>query len=81
MNWQTIKEDWSRLMESASKRWPRLDASDLRQVAGNRTTLMEALQDEYGMSLEEAGVEVDRWADTVSEHGKTEGAAGQEKRS
>jgi hypothetical protein len=74
MNWQTIKEEWPRVHEAAAKRWPRLDEKTLRQVAGNRTMLMEALQEEYGMTLEEAGVEVDRWADTVSEHGVTDDA-------
>ncbi|HEX7004251.1 MAG TPA: hypothetical protein VF168_08695 [Trueperaceae bacterium] len=69
MNWQTIKDDWQRLKPAAAGRWPRLDERTLRQIAGNRTRLMEALQDEYDLTLEEAGVEVDRWADTVSEHG------------
>ena len=69
MNWQTIKDDWSRLSTVAAERWPELDARTLKRIAGNRTSLMEALQDEYDLTLEEAGVEADRWADTVSEHG------------
>jgi uncharacterized protein YjbJ (UPF0337 family) len=70
MNWQTIKDDWPRLKGAARERWPRLGDNTLQQVAGNRTALMEALQEEYGWPLERAGVEADRWADTVSEHGK-----------
>ncbi|MEX2543357.1 MAG: hypothetical protein WD314_16245 [Trueperaceae bacterium] len=74
MNWQRIKEDWSVLREAARERWPELDGKTLEQAAGNRTALMEALQNEYGWTLERAGVEVDRWADTVSEHGSGETA-------
>lgn len=73
MNWLTIKDDWERLRASAHERWPRLGDEALERIAGNRTALMEALQDEYQMSLEEAGVEADRWADTVSEHSEVEG--------
>jgi uncharacterized protein YjbJ (UPF0337 family) len=69
MNWQRIKEDWPRLRDSARERWPRLEKETLEQAAGNRTRLMEALQEEYGWTLERAGIEVDRWADNVSEHG------------
>lgn len=69
MNWQRIKDDWAELREEARERWPRLNGETLDQVAGNRTELLEALQNEYGWSLERAGVEADRWADTVSEHG------------
>ena len=69
MNWQAIKDDWQRLSSVAAERWPRIDAGTLRQIDGNRTRLMEALQDEYDLTLEEAGVEADRWADAVSEHG------------
>lgn len=69
MNWQKIKDDWEQLAAAAAERWPRLDDETLEQIDGNRTLLMEALQDEYDLTLEEAGVEADRWADTVSEHG------------
>jgi uncharacterized protein YjbJ (UPF0337 family) len=74
MNWQSIKDDWPRLSAAARERWPRLDDDALARVGGNRTALMEALQEEYGWTLERAGVEADRWADTVSEHGTAEGA-------
>ncbi|MEX2534085.1 MAG: hypothetical protein WD273_00675 [Trueperaceae bacterium] len=74
MNWQTIKDDWQRLGAAAAERWPRLDGDTLEQIDGNRTRLMEVLQDEYDLTLEEAGVEVDRWADTVSEHGTGDGS-------
>jgi hypothetical protein len=76
MNWQTVKDDWQRLKGSAARHWSRLDGETLEQIGGNRTRLMEALQDEYDLTLEEAGVEADRWADTVSEHG-TEGDPGE----
>ena len=72
MNWLTIKDEWQQLSASAAERWPKLDERTLRRIAGHRTRLMEALQDCYDFTLEEAGVEADRWADTVSEHG-TEG--------
>lgn len=80
MNWDSIKDDWKELQKSAHQRWPRLHSETLEQVSGNRSVLMEALQDEYGWSLERAGVEVDRWADTVSEHGSddTVGDGGQQ---
>lgn len=69
MNWLEIKDEWPRLRESAQERWPRLRPEELEQVHGNRTELMEMLQEEYGWPLERAGVEVDRWADAVTRDG------------
>ena len=66
MDWRKIKSRWPSCQAQAAERWPELDMHALESVAGNRTELVAQLQIHYGLSVEEAGLEADRWADGLT---------------
>ena len=66
MNWDKIKESWSHYKKRALGEWPKLTEMDLNPIDGNRTQLVELLQDRYDMSLDEATKTADDWAETVT---------------
>ena len=68
MDWRAIKENWASYRVEAQRIWPKLSEEELEQVAGDRTVLIEKLRDHYGRATDEAALEVDRWADTLTEH-------------
>lgn len=68
MDWRAIKERWAAYRAEAERQWPALSEDDLEQVAGNRTVLIEKLRERYERTTDEAALEVDRWADTLTEH-------------
>lgn len=66
MNWDKIKEGWESYKKLAMGEWPRLTEMELTQTAGNRTQLIELLQENYGMTLDEASQAADTWAEGVT---------------
>ncbi len=66
MNWDKVKEGWEQYQKLALGEWPKLTELDLTHIAGNRTQLVELLQDRYDMSLDEAAQTADGWAESIT---------------
>ena len=66
MNWDKIKEGWDRYKKLALGEWPHLTELELTRIAGNRTQLIELLQDRYDMSQDEAAQTADNWAESIT---------------
>jgi uncharacterized protein YjbJ (UPF0337 family) len=45
--------------------WEKLTEQDLERIDGQKDRLLSALKDRYGMEVEKARAEVERWVDTL----------------
>ena len=54
MNWSEMETGWSELRMVARSQWPRLTDLVLRNVNGDRSELLSALQRHYGFSAADA---------------------------
>ena len=65
MNWDRIEGNWKQLKGKAKQRWGRLTDDQLDVIAGKRDQLLGRIQEQYGLSKEEAERQIDafeqRW--------------------
>jgi hypothetical protein len=67
LDWSTIEADWQRYKASAHARWHEITLAELELIAGHRARLTGQIQAVYGLSPEEAKVQVRRWLDVQAE--------------
>ena len=67
MNWQHVERNWSEYKLNARTRWSRLSSSDLDRIAGNREQLLRKICEAYGMSAEEAELQLTAWGEALRE--------------
>ncbi len=58
MNWDRIQGNWKQLKGSVKERWGRLTDDDLDVIEGKRDQLIGRIQEEYGITRDEAEEEV-----------------------
>lgn len=58
MNWDRIEGHWKQFKGRAKERWGRLTDDELDVIAGRRDQLLGKLQEQYGISQEEAEAQV-----------------------
>lgn len=58
MHWQKIEENWESFKGMAKEKWQKLSDSDLDQIGGKRDRLIQKLQDAYGVTREQAEIEL-----------------------
>jgi len=67
MNWDRIEGNWKQLKGKARQRWGKLTDDQLDVIAGKRDHLLGKIQEQYGITKEEAEKQVDafeqRWLD------------------
>ena len=67
MNWDRIEGNWKQLKGKAKQRWGKLTDDQLDVIAGKRDQLLGRIQEQYGLSKEEAERQIDafeqRWLD------------------
>jgi uncharacterized protein YjbJ (UPF0337 family) len=61
MLWNRIEANWRPLRTLARRKWSRLTADHLDQIAGKRERLLGWLQAQYGISKVEAELELQEW--------------------
>ena len=61
MNWRNVADHWMTLRGKVQERWTRLSDADLDSVAGSRSRLLRALQDHYGLHIEQADALLLEW--------------------
>jgi len=61
MNWEHIQRNWSEYKLNAKTRWSRISHDDLDRIAGNREQLVGKIREVYGMSEEEAQLQLEAW--------------------
>jgi uncharacterized protein YjbJ (UPF0337 family) len=67
MNWERIARNWSEYKLNARTRWNRLSRDDLDRIAGNREKLASRIREAYGMSAEEAQLQLAAWCVALRE--------------
>jgi len=61
MLWDRIEANWRQLRALARRKWSRLNADHIDQIAGKRERLLGWLQAQYGISKVEAELELQEW--------------------
>jgi hypothetical protein len=67
MNWREIETRWFEYLPLAKRRWLALSDAQFELINGRRQLLSEQLQASYGVSRENAELEIDRWCNTFDE--------------
>jgi len=61
MNWTQAEEKWNRVKGPAKTNWGRLTDDDLNRIGGRKDTLVDVVQERYGIGRHEAAQQVDIW--------------------
>ena len=67
MDWSRIERDWSAYRNVAKVRWDRLSEKELLQINGRYDELCAKIQQAYGVSRNEAELQVADWAEQQTE--------------
>ena len=67
MNWERIERNWSEYKLNAKTRWSRLSVDELDRIGGNREKLVGKICEAYGMSAEEAQLQLTAWRAALRE--------------
>jgi uncharacterized protein YjbJ (UPF0337 family) len=65
MNWGRIERNWGEFKLNARTRWSRLSRDDLDRIAGKREHLVGKIREAYGMSEEEAQLQLVAWGEAL----------------
>ena len=68
MNWDIIEGDWKQLKGLVKQKWGRLTDDHLDTVAGKRDQLAGKLQEAYGITADQAEVQVKAFEQTHKDH-------------
>jgi hypothetical protein len=67
MNWREIEARWFEYLPLAKRRWLALSDAQFHLINGRRQLLAEQLQASYGVTRENAELEIDRWCNTFGD--------------
>jgi uncharacterized protein YjbJ (UPF0337 family) len=67
MNWDRIEGNWKQLKGKARVQWGKLTDDQLDVIGGKREQLVGQVQEQYGISKDEAEKQVDRFARSFKE--------------
>jgi uncharacterized protein YjbJ (UPF0337 family) len=62
VNWDRIEGNWKQLKGKAQVKWGKLTDDQLDVIAGKREQLVGKVQEQYGISKDEAETQVDLFA-------------------
>jgi uncharacterized protein YjbJ (UPF0337 family) len=65
MNWDRIEGNWKQVKGKIKENWGKLTDGDLDVIAGRREQLIGKIQEQYGISKDEAERQVDRFGGTL----------------
>lgn len=61
MNWDRIEGQWKQFKGSIKERWGDLTDDRIDQAAGQRDKFVGLIQEQYGISRDEAELQVREW--------------------
>ena len=67
MKWERIESKWGEYKLNARMRWRRLSSEQLDRIAGNRQQLVGKICEAYGVSEEEAQLQLAAWRASLRE--------------
>jgi uncharacterized protein YjbJ (UPF0337 family) len=68
MNWDRIEGDWKQFSGNIKVQWGKLTDDQLDVIAGKRDVLAGKIQEEYGISKEEAEKQLTEWQERLKEN-------------
>jgi uncharacterized protein YjbJ (UPF0337 family) len=66
MNWDQAAGNWKQWTGQLKTKWGKLTDDDLMMISGRREQLAGLLQTKYGLKKEEAELQVDKFAETLT---------------
>jgi uncharacterized protein YjbJ (UPF0337 family) len=66
MDWKEVERDWSQYRDRVQDRWSELTVEELDQIGGSYDRLVSTLQDKYGITQEQAELELKEFQSTVN---------------
>lgn len=67
MNWEQIKGNWTEMKGKVREKWGDLTDDDMDRIGGQKDQMVDALQQKYGRTKEDAEREADDWAKSLEE--------------
>jgi uncharacterized protein YjbJ (UPF0337 family) len=67
MKWDQIENQWKEFVGSARAHWSKLTDDDWQAMTGTKGHLIGRIQKRYGITREEAGIQVDGWSEALLE--------------
>ena len=67
MDWELIQSNWGQYKLNARMRWSRLSLDEFDRIAGDREKLLGRISEVYGMSAEEAELQLAAWRAALRE--------------
>ena len=61
-SWDEIASRWTRFSREVKKKWGELTDDEVMQVNGRREILAGKIQERYGVAVDEANKQIERWA-------------------
>ena len=68
MNWDIIKGDWMQFKGQVKEQWGRLTDDNLDQIAGKRDQLAGKIQETYGVTKDQAELQVKAFEDANKDY-------------
>ena len=59
--WRVVQDRWPALRSRVALYWPRLGAERVRQLTGDRASLVRLVKEAYALTFAEAEAQVDTW--------------------
>lgn len=67
MNWDIVEGNWKQFKGKIRARWGKLTDDQLELIAGKRIELAGKIQESYGVSKDEAEVQIKLFEDQIKE--------------
>ncbi len=68
MNWDTIEGDWKQFKGYVKEKWGKLTDDNLDIIAGNREKLAGKIEETYGITKDQAELQVKAFEETHKDH-------------
>ena len=68
MNWDIIKGDWMQFKGQVKEQWGKLTDDNLDQIAGKRDQLAGKIQETYGVTKDQAELQVKAFEDANKDY-------------
>ena len=66
MNWDRVEGNWKQLKGKVKQKWGRITDDELDVIAGSRDRLCGKIQEQYGISKDEAERQMEEWERTTT---------------
>lgn len=67
MNWDKIEGNWKQFHGDVMTKWGKLTDDQLDDIAGKREKLAGKIQEQYGITKEEADKQVSAWQENLKD--------------